>query len=354
MKLCQVFLFVSLLLYSCGAEKARRDTFTIDTINKTTPVKDQGDSRLCWVYAMLATIESDRLMQGDSVNLSAAYVARAVLMEQAERMYLTQGRDSVTLSGMAPMLVNVIMRAGLMPYDSYRSDCNFNVVERRVSALANNAVAARSGLQRMLASAGDMLDEAVNPLPKHVYMFGAEYTPQEFARSVCRDDEYISLTSFTHKPFFENIILDLPDNIERCTFLNVPLDTLMERIGQALRSGCSVCWEGSINGKGFSFRNGTARLDDEDTAVTQEMRQRSFEAFRTADDHCMEIIGMSHDQEGRRYFICKNSWGRDNPYGGLMFMSVGYARLNTVAVVMKRDVEGFRAIRQGCVGPHGK
>lgn len=50
----------------------------------------------------------------------------------------------------------------------------------------------------------------------------------------------------------------------------------------------------------------------------------------------MELIGTARDARGGLYFVCKNSWGTDNPYGGLMYMSLPYFRLNTVAVVVKR------------------
>ncbi len=30
----------------------------------TTPVKDQGNSELCWAYGMLTTIESEHIMKG--------------------------------------------------------------------------------------------------------------------------------------------------------------------------------------------------------------------------------------------------------------------------------------------------
>jgi len=329
--------FTAIFLCSCNKRETTKETFTIETINKITPVKDQGRSSLCWVYAMLATIESDRLMQGDSVNLSAAYVARCVLMEQAERHYLTRGTGGVSLRGVAPMAVSAIMAYGLVPYDSYRPECNFNVAGRRIKALADNAITGRSGLERLRSSASDMLDEAVAPLPKRVYMLGAEYTPQEFARSVCREDEYVALTSYIHKPFFEDVVLDLPDNRRNCSFFNIPIDSLMSCIVAALRSGRSVCWEGDTSEPGFSFARGVARLRNDGIAATQEQRQRSFETFRTTDDHCMEIIGIARDSHGRRYFVCKNSWGTANPYGGLMFMSFNYARLKTVAVVMKES-----------------
>ena len=87
-------------------------------------------------------------------------------------------------------------------------------------------------------------------------MLGALYTPLEFAHSVCTDDEYIALTSFTHHPYGQRFSLEVPDNYFHNTFLNVPLDAMMNRIVQSLRSGHPVCWEGDISEPGFLFGNG--------------------------------------------------------------------------------------------------
>lgn len=313
----------------------RRQPFIIETLNKTTPVKNQGHSSLCWAYAMLATIESDRLMLGDSVNLSADYVARMLLMRQTADLYTAAGRDSVTLGGTSPLLLRLIEEYGVMPYESYRAERNYNAACRRMTALVSQAVSRRAGIRWLSETASDVLDDVLAPVPRHVYMLGAEYTPREFAHSVCLPGEYRAMTSFTHLPFYEDVFLSLPDNRSGERFLNLPVDTLMSRITAALRSGRSVCWEGDISEPGFSFKEGTARLQPGEKDLSQEARQHMFESFRTTDDHCMELIGLARDRAGHRYFVCKNSWGTGNPYGGLMFMSVEYARMKTVCVVMK-------------------
>ena len=69
MKMLTAVLLAAALACSCGRPQAAKETFAIETVNKATPVKDQGRSPLCWLYAMLAVVESDRLMLGDSVNL---------------------------------------------------------------------------------------------------------------------------------------------------------------------------------------------------------------------------------------------------------------------------------------------
>lgn len=335
MKTFIVMLAAAVLACSCAKERPAAEAFTIETLNKMTPVKDQGHGPLCWVYAMLATIEGDRLALGDSVNLSAAYVARCVLAARAERCYLSGGQDSIRADGVAPDLLDALARYGAMPYDAYRSDCNYGALCRKLEAVARQGAALRVGLGRLRGRLAYVLDTAVNPLPPHVWMYGVEYTPKEFAESLCAPSDYVAMTSYTHEPFCDGVELALPANRAGHRFVNVPIDTLVARVERALRSGLNVCWEGDTSNAGFSFGRGVARLAGGETTVTQAMRQRAFEDFSVTDDHCMTLVGLARDARGRRYFVCKNSWGTGNPYGGLMFMSLGYFRLNTVAVVMK-------------------
>ena len=331
MKKSIVIFLACLVLVSCGQQRSRvdipKEKFTIDLRLPTTPVKDQGSSSLCWVYAMLATLETEHIMRGDSVNLSPDYVARMYLSEQANRRRLlpnkvVQKEAGITTRGMCTMALDLIQTYGLQHYDAYRHkpDMDYNVLCRKLDK-GNDAE--------------KLLDKYIGPLPNQVFMLGALYTPLEFAHSVCTDDEYIALTSFTHHPYGQRFPLEVPDNYFHNTFLNVPLDTMMNRIVQSLRAGHPVCWEGDTSEPGFLFGEGYAVLKNEKKKVTAERRQASFEARRTTDDHVMEIVGLAHDQHGRRFFLCKNSWGTANRYHGFMFLSENYVRMKTIAVVLR-------------------
>ncbi len=327
-----VFLFLSfLVLISCEKQRGKvnvsEEKFTVELRLPTTPVKDQGSSSLCWVYAMLATLETEHIMRGDSVNLSPDYVARMYLSEQANRRRLllnkvVQKEAGITTRGMCTMALDLIQTYGLQHYDAYRHkpDMDYNVLCRKLD-YGNDTE--------------KLLDKYIGPLPKQVFMLGALYTPLEFAHSVCTDDEYIAITSFTHHPYGQRFPLEVPDNYFHNTFLNVPLDTMMNRIVQSLRAGHPVCWEGDISEPSFLFGEGYAVLKNEKKKVTAERRQASFEARRTTDDHVMEIVGLAHDQHGRRFFLCKNSWGTANRYHGFMFLSENYVRMKTIAVVLR-------------------
>ena len=172
-----IFIFLTcFVLISCGQQRSNisfpEEKFTVDLRLPTTPVKDQGSSSLCWVYAMLATLETEHIMRGDSVNLSPDYVARMYLNEQANRRRLlpnkvVQKEAGITTRGMCTMALDLIQTYGLQHYDAYRHkpDMDYNVLCRKLD-YGNDAE--------------KLLDKYIGPLPNQVFMLGALYTPLEF------------------------------------------------------------------------------------------------------------------------------------------------------------------------------
>lgn len=334
-KIFLIFSFTSFLFVSCNRqETAKPNAFHNDVLLKTTPVKDQGKSELCWDYAMLATIETERLQLGDSVNLSPDYLARLWLQDQARTYYLTRGRVKVTLRGMMPMTLHLMERYGIQPFDSYHP---FGAISYIALTKASMQVArASTSLRRLDDRLGDLLDKQIGYLPPTLFMLGMGYTPKQFAQSIYLPGNYVALTSFTHHPFGKPFVMESPDNRMLDSFYNIPIDQLMKTIISTLRHGHPVCWEGDISESGFDFYRGIAVLTNEDHTPTQQERQRAFEQFQTTDDHCMELCGLAHDRHGRLFFIAKNSWGTQNPYGGFMYLSYNYVRMKTIGVMIKR------------------
>ena len=259
-------------------------------------------------------------------------------------LYLTQNRREFSQRGMATMALDLIHRHGVQPYDYYHAHqrANLKTLEKQANALAQEAVAHRAGLEKFRNRLTALLDENLGYMPQFVHMLGVEYTSQEFGRSLCLDDEYEALTSFTHHPYDERFVLEVPDNQFNNKFLNVPLDTLMSSINHALEQGHPVCWEGDTTEEGFSFADGVAEMLDiqeiekQDDKTLQTLRQREFENFQTTDDHAMVLVGRARDEHGKRFYIAKNSWGTNNPYGGFMYLSEDYLRLKTLCIVLPK------------------
>ncbi len=331
-------LIAAVLLVACSRRQSEEqpvEHFTIEVLNPSTPVKDQGRSPACWIYAMLAAIETEHIGRGDSVNLSPYYTMRKMFEEGAQQAYLTRRTSSLLPRGTAMRALRLIETYGTMPYDAYRhgSEVNTAVLARKIAIGVKVSANSRRGLEASNATVGSMLNAAFGHEPRRVYMLGAEYSPQEFARSVCAPGEYEALTSFTHHPFGSSFALEIPDNIDHDQCLNVPIDTLMERMERAVIQCNGVCWEGDVSEPGYSSAQGIARLP-RGCDLSQAARQRAFERFETTDDHCMSIVGLAHDGRGGKYFIMKDSYGTSNPYGGFVYVSFEYVRMKTVAVVI--------------------
>lgn len=272
------FLFLILLLPSCSRQPER---FTVDVLNSYTPIKNQGQSQTCWAYAMLAAIETEHIMKGDSVELSVAWVER--MMEQ-------DPQAPPSKRAVAPTLITMIESYGLVPYYA-------------------------------MPTTDDLP-------PRWAFMYGAQYTPLEFAHSVCAPNEYVAIGTSEVHPAYAHYEMESPDNWEHCRLLNVPRDSLLAITEQAVRNHHGACWEGDITESGFDWKRGVAKM---------ALASRLFHSAPPADNHCMAIVGIARDEEGQPYFIMKNSWGTDNAYGGMLYMSFPYFQAHTLAVVLPRE-----------------
>ena len=231
-----IVILALVLLNSCTQKKESKltpENFQTEILLPTTPVKDQGSSSLCWAYAMLATIETEHIVQGDSLNLSTTFLARHLLEDQLEHIYLSSAEDkrmTVSTRGMAGDALWLMETYGAMPYDTWHDRADYKLLCRKLQQQAKAAAVHKTGLKKMLDDAEPVMNQQMGPKKGSVYMLGSEYTPLEFAHSLFRHGEYEALTSFTHHPYGEHISLEVPDNRYGNTMLNVPLDTLVQRI----------------------------------------------------------------------------------------------------------------------------
>lgn len=309
-----------------------------DILLPFTPVKDQGRTELCWLYAMLATIETDRIAMGDSVHLSPMWLERKSLEEQAVACYLT-GSD-VSLRGTLPEAMRLFDRYGIIAYDAYRpgsssfvDSASSSAIARKAQHIARTMAAQRRGVDRMNAALADMLDHDLGPAPRYVFMLGMEYTAKEFGHSCAMPGDWHAYTSFSHHPYGEPFCIEVPDNRQHHEAMNVPIDTLYDIVVSSLRHRHPVAWEGTVSPRLKPKAEGVSGLKSGDLSV---QRQKAFESFSLTDDHCMAIIGIAHRKDGTPLFVCKNSWGTENGINGLRYMTREEFMLSTILVMLKQ------------------
>ena len=378
----KTFTLAALLLATLPAVAQSTDGYRFTTVvnQKVTPVKNQAATGTCWCFATTSFIEAELLRQGKGeYDLSEMYIVRQKYMNQLDDNYLRRGKGNISQGSLSPSWVTAFNQIGIVPEEAYTGinydspTHNHKELTTYMEAIAAEAIKMHHRSPEYFELINSLFDIYMGKLPESFTYKGKQYTPKSFAASLdIHTDDYVMLTSFTHRPYYREFEIEVPDNWEHARMYNLPLDELMAAADHALRNGYTVLWDGDVSEKGFSFKNGVAinpeteqteDLKDTDFArwnkmdaqerlaeaykfagpcpevnVTPDIRQQGYEAFVTTDDHLMHLTGIATDQNGTRYYITKNSWGTArNDFGGYLNMSESYVRAKTIYIMVHKD-----------------
>lgn len=330
---------------------------------ETTHVISQGNTGTCWSFSATSFIESEIIrLTGKTIDISEMFNVRNTYPIKAENYIMRQGKAQFSEGGLAHDVMNSIRAYGLVPQSAY-------------TGLQNNASSHNHA--EMVAVLKGILDVYIsNPgrslsptwkttinstldayLGKPITSFnydGISYTPESFLEmTTINPDDYVSITSFMHQPYYSKFILNIPDNFSNGTFYNVKLDDMIVVLNNALQNGFTVELDCDVSEKTFSAKHGVAVIPEDDATsaeaiisvrpeknVTPEFRQQEFENYNTTDDHLMHITGMLKDQNETVYYKVKNSWGNDSnrvANDGYIYMSESYMRLKTISIMVHKD-----------------
>lgn len=359
-----------------------KPVFTIVKENPITSVKDQNRSGTCWAYSTLSYFESEILKNtGKTYDLCESFVANKDYMDRAVQVVRYHGDMQFAQGGSAYDVYYVLKNYGICPEDAmpfpgslYGDSLNnfnefFSLLEPYVEGIATNKASKISG-QWKVGFQG-ILDAYLGKCPENFTYEGKNYTPKSFASSLGLNmDDYVTITSYTHHPFYSQFVVEVQDNWRNPASYNLPMDEMMQIIDNAVMNGYTVAWGGDVSEPGFT-RDGLAYMIDAkkmqslqgsdmarwlglsaakrrnlidslgcnvpEVQPTQEMRQERFDNWELTDDHGMLIYGIAKDQNGKKYYMVKNSWGEAGKYKGTWYMTKTFIAANTMDYMVNKN-----------------
>jgi len=373
-----IALFTLLFLFGSAATFAQEDSkFKEIKRLKTTSVKDQNRSGTCWSFSTISFIESEMLRMGKGeADLSEMYIVNKVYSDKAEKYVRLHGNLSFSGGGAIHDVFNMIKKYGIVPEEVYKG-LNYGednhahgeideVLKAYVEAVVKNKNKKLTPVWHKGFDA--VLSAYFGEIPQKFNYQGKEYTPRTFADQVVgiNPNDYVQFSSYTHHPFYDKFILEVPDNWAWGEFFNIPIEDLQKIFSNAIDNGYTLAWASDVSEKGFAFRNGYAyvpAVDYEETSgserarweklseeernkeiksnkgkkITQEMRQHDFDNYLTTDDHGMHIVGKAKDQNDVLYYIVKNSWAESNLYKGYFYASEDFILFKTMCVLVHKN-----------------
>lgn len=349
--------------------------------NPITSIKNQSKSGTCWAYSTISFLESEAIrLNGitDSLkypDFSVFFTVSHSYMDRAVKYVRVDGALGFSAGSGCSDVLDVVRDYGLVPL-SEMSGMNYGtllpaqgeldaVLKGYIDAVVSNpnrklTTAWRPGFQAIL-------DTYLGEYPESFSVDGKQYTPQSYRDAMkIKPDDYISLTSFTHHPFYTSFALEVRDNWRWNLKYNVPIDEFIAIIDNAINNGGTLAWGTDVSHPGFT-RTGYAILLDsgasESKAVsdqerwvgkdeseskkrvssiveaqtTQESRQLEFDNKTITDDHGMQIYGIAKDKDGKKYYMVKNSWGITGQFNGIWYASENFVRNQSMDITVHKS-----------------
>ncbi len=370
---CSQITIIAATLILAGSQLTSAQDFTTIKANPITSVKDQHKSGTCWDFATLGFVESEILRKtGKTYDLCEMFVANKDYMDCATHHVRMHGFSQFNEGGSADDVFEVIKKYGICPEEampapgSLVGDSLANS-EEFMKELIPLVKYYGTGINHIMPAdtlmvsywvrtekdwkekVQETIDRYIGKCPESFTYEGKTYTPKTFAASLGIDwNNYISLTSFTHHPFYENFVIESLHKWRMRPSYNLPIDRLMSILDAAIMKGYCVAWGGDVSGHlvkrdgnyyvegEFNQETGIAELPA-GTFVTQELRQQQWDNWTFTYDHVMLIYGIAKDKAGNKYYMVKNSWGTQYGRKGIWYMSEDYIKLNTTYLFLCKD-----------------
>ena len=368
-----------LISVAASAQKQPEYQFTTVKSNPITSVKNQYRSGTCWAFSTIGFFESEAIRicgikdEADYPDFSEFFVVSHSYLDRAVKYVQLDGNLTFSAGSEADDVLDVIRDYGIVP-QSAMSGMNYGtelpeqneldaVLKAYIQAVAKKPNKVLSTAWK--AGFKGILDAYLGEWPENFTVGGKEYTPESYRDAMgINPEDYITLTSFTHHPFYTWFPIEVCDNWRWDQAYNIPIDEFMAVLDNALENGYTAAWGADVSHPGFT-RTGTALLVDNtvkstagsdqehwvgkeegkpapapavvEIVPTQESRQADWDNKTMTDDHGMQIYGIAKDQNGKKFYMVKNSWGVTGKYDGLWYASENFVKGQSLDIMIHKS-----------------
>lgn len=360
------------------AEKAPELEFTTVKELPITPIKNQASSGTCWAFSTISFLESEAIRINNIKDpakypdFSEFFVVSHSYADRADKFVRLNGNLTFGAGSEADDVLHVVRDYGIASNESM-TGMNYGTplpAQSEMDSVLKAYIQAVAKLpNRTLTTAWmrgfqGILDAYLGEYPETFVVDGVEYTPASYRDALkINPDDYVTLTSFTHHPFYTKFAIEVCDNWRWDEAYNLPIDEFMQVLDNAIDKGFTAAWGTDCSESGFT-RQGLGQLIDAAAAAapgsdqerwvgkadakplpasfkeivpTQEYRQAEFDKQSTTDDHGMHIFGVAKDQFGRKFYMVKNSWGVTGKYEGIWYCSEAFVAGKSIDIVVHKD-----------------
>lgn len=355
-------LLIAIFICEGGIAQSAASTHALSVLKRVpyTPIKNQASSGTCWSFSITSLVESQTIKNGlGEFDLSEMFTVRSIYIEKARNYILRQGKAQFGPGGLGHDVIYAMENYGALPESVYSGLMlgekyhNHNKLDARLKLYLDSLLTMRPLPNDWMRGFQSILDDHLGKPPETFLYKEKQYTPKTFASKVLHFSakDYVTITSYTHHPFYTSFILETPDNFLNGAYYNLPLDEMIRLTERAIELGYSVMWDADVSNEFFrqkdgfamqwkdeAFRNRDINADDEELKYDQAMRQALYENLTTQDDHLMHLVGLEKSKGGKKFFMVKNSWGEVGPYKGFIHVSEAYFAVNTISLVLPKAV----------------
>jgi len=300
--------------------------------------------------------------------LAKIFTARCSYVEKADNFVRMNGAVSYGDGGEPHDVVNMYAKYGILPEANYSGlingaqKNNFNKMQTSLKSMLDEIIKNPTGTVDLSwkQKFQDTLDAYLGAVPETFEYEGKKYTPKTFAKEVVglNPDDYVEFISQNNTPYWQKAMMMVPDNWAFQWDWNIPATEFTSIIDNALKKGYTVAWGTDVSEPYFSWPNGVAFVPQSpeqyhisltdaqkkeffngpkpEPVISAEMRQVALENLRTTDDHGMHIVGLAKDQNGKEYYIVKNSWGESNDFKGFLYVTKAFVQYKTTGLMVNK------------------